>query len=157
MGTGRSPARRHQHSPGLAQQQSLQIVSTTFPRIQCDEIWSFVGAKQKNVAGSKRAGDPTAGDCWTWTALEAETKLLISYQVGGRDAEYALMLMDDLRGRLVNRVQLTTDGHKAYLQAVEEAFGADIDYGMLVKLYGAETGGQGHERKYRVGHVDPGS
>ena len=117
-------------------------------RIQCDEIWSFVGAKQKNVAGSKRAGDPTAGDCWTWTALEAETKLLISYQVGGRDAEYALMLMDDLRGRLANRVQLTTDGHKAYLQAVEEAFGADIDYGMLVKLYGGETGGQGHERKY---------
>ena len=117
-------------------------------RIQCDEIWSFVGAKQKNVAGSKRAGDPTAGDCWTWTAIEADTKLLVSYQVGGRDAEYALMLMDDLRGRLANRVQLTTDGHKAYLQAVEEAFGADIDYGMLVKLYGAETGGQGHERKY---------
>lgn len=117
-------------------------------RIQCDEIWSFVGAKQKNVAGSKRAGDPTAGDCWTWTAIEADTKLLISYQVGGRDAEYALMLMDDLRGRLANRVQLTTDGHKAYLSAVEEAFGADIDYGMLVKLYGGETGGQGHERKY---------
>ncbi len=82
-------------------------------RIQCDEIWSFVGAKQKNVAGSKRAGDPTAGDCWTWTAIEAETKLLISYTVGGRDAEFALMLMDDLRGRLANRVQLTTDGHRA--------------------------------------------
>jgi IS1 family transposase len=117
-------------------------------RIQCDEIWSFVGAKQKNVADSKRAGDPTAGDCWTWTAIEADTKLLVSYQVGGRDAEYALMLMDDLRGRLANRVQLTTDGHRAYLQAVEEAFGADIDYGMLVKLYGGETSGQGHERKY---------
>src|SRR6266852_1220443 len=117
-------------------------------RVQCDEIWSFVGAKQKNVAGSKRATDPTAGDCWTWTAIEAETKLLISYTVGGRDAEFALMLMDDLRGRLANRVQLTTDGHRAYLQAVEEAFGAEIDYGMLVKLYGSETGGQGHERKY---------
>jgi len=117
-------------------------------RIQCDEIWSFVGAKQKNVAASKRATDPTAGDCWTWTAIEADTKLLVSYQVGGRDAEYALMLMDDLRGRLANRVQLTTDGHKAYLSAVEEAFGADIDYGMLVKLYGNETSGQGHERKY---------
>jgi len=117
-------------------------------RIQCDEIWSFVGAKQKNVPTSKRAADPTAGDCWTWTAIEADMKLLISYQVGGRDAEYALMLMDDLRGRLANRVQLTTDGHKAYLSAVEEAFGADIDYGMLVKLYGGETGGQGHERKY---------
>jgi IS1 family transposase len=106
-------------------------------RIQCDEIWSFVGAKQKNVADSKRAGDPTAGDCWTWTAIDADSKLLVSYQVGGRDAEYALMLMDDLRGRLANRVQLTTDGHKAYLSAVEEAFGADIDYAMLVKLYGA--------------------
>src|SRR6476660_1885526 len=64
-------------------------------RIQCDEIWSFVHAKQKNTAASKRASDPTIGDCWTWTAIEAETKLLISYQVGGRDAEYALMLMDD--------------------------------------------------------------
>src|SRR5712671_69590 len=117
-------------------------------RVQCDEIWSFVGAKQKNVAGSKRAGDPTAGDCWTWTAIEAETKLLISYTVGGRDAEYALALMADLRGRLANRVQLTTDGHRAYLQAVEEAFGADVDYGMLVRLYGPETSGQGHERKY---------
>src|SRR5580704_16173440 len=117
-------------------------------RIQCDEVWSFVHAKQKNAPTSKRAGDPTIGDCWTWTALDAESKLLVSYQVGGRDAEYALMLMDDLRGRLANRVQLTTDGHRAYLQAVEEAFGADIDYGMLVKLYGPETSGQGHERKY---------
>ena len=117
-------------------------------RIQCDEIWSFVHAKQKNAPTSKRAGDPTIGDCWTWTAIDADSKLLVSYQVGGRDAEYALMLMDDLRGRLANRVQLTTDGHKAYLQAVEEAFGADIDYGMLVKLYGPETSGQGHERKY---------
>jgi IS1 family transposase len=117
-------------------------------RIQCDEIWSFVGAKQKNVPTSKRAADPTAGDCWTWTAIEADTKLLVSYTIGGRDAEYALMLMDDLRGRLANRVQLTTDGHRAYLSAVEEAFGAEIDYGMLVKLYGSETGGQGHERKY---------
>jgi IS1 family transposase len=117
-------------------------------RIQCDEIWSFVHAKQKNAPTSKRAGDPTIGDCWTWTAIDADSKLLVSYQVGGRDAEYALMLMDDLRGRLANRVQLTTDGHRAYLQAVEEAFGADVDYGMLVKLYGPETSGQGHERKY---------
>jgi IS1 family transposase len=105
-------------------------------RIQCDEIWSFVHAKAKNAPKSKRADDPTIGDCWTWTAIDADSKLLISYQVGGRDAEYALMLMDDLRGRLANRVQLTTDGHKAYLSAIEEAFGADIDYAMLVKLYG---------------------
>jgi IS1 family transposase len=105
-------------------------------RVQCDEIWSFVHVKAKNVLRSTRAGDPTIGDCWTWTAIEAESKLLISYLVGGRDSEYAMMLMDDLRGRLANRVQLTTDGHKAYLGAVEEAFGADIDYAMLVKLYG---------------------
>jgi IS1 family transposase len=106
-------------------------------RVQCDEIWSFVHAKAKNAPKSTRAGDPTIGDCWTWTAIDADNKLLISYLVGGRDSEFALLLMDDLRSRLANRVQLTTDGHKAYLQAVEEAFGADIDYAMLVKLYGA--------------------
>jgi IS1 family transposase len=106
-------------------------------RVQCDEIWSFVHAKAKNVPTSKRAGDPTIGDCWTWTAIEADTKLLISYLVGGRDGEYAKMLMNDLAGRIANRVQLTTDGHKAYLEAIEGAFGIDIDYAMLVKLYGA--------------------
>ena len=116
-------------------------------RVQCDEVWSFCYAKQKNVATAKAAPEG-AGDVWTWTALDADSKLVLSWAVGGRDASYALALMDDLRGRLANRVQLTTDGHRAYLEAVEEAFGADIDYGMLVKLYGAETGGQGHERKY---------
>src|ERR1700730_11430951 len=80
--------------------------------------------------------------------LNADSKLILTWAVGGRDAGYALALMDDLRSRITMRVQLTTDGHRPYLQAVEEAFGADIDYGMLVKLYGAETGGQGHERKY---------
>ena len=113
-------------------------------RVQCDEAWSFCYAKQKNVATAK-AAPAGAGDVWTWTALDSDTKLILTWQVGGRDAEYALALMDDLRGRLANRVQLTTDGHRAYLQAVEEAFGADIDYGMLVKLYGAETHGQGHD------------
>jgi IS1 family transposase len=105
-------------------------------RIQCDEVWAFCYSKQKNVADAKAAPED-AGDVWTWTALEASSKLLVSYMVGGRDGDYALALMDDLRGRLANRVQLTTDGHKAYLQAVEETFGADIDYAMLVKLYGA--------------------
>ena len=116
-------------------------------RIQCDEAWAFCYAKQKNVAGAKAAPEG-AGDVWTWTALDAESKLILSWAVGGRDAGYALALMDNLRSRITTRVQLTTDGHRAYLEAVEEAFGADIDYGMLVKLYGAETGGQGHERKY---------
>jgi IS1 family transposase len=116
-------------------------------RIQCDEIWSFCYAKAKSVPTAKRQ-DLAYGDVWTWTAIDADSKLLVSYMIGGRDADYALGLMDDLRQRLANRVQLTTDGHKAYLSAVEEAFGAEIDYGMLVKLYGAETSGQGHERKY---------
>src|SRR5947208_7685276 len=116
-------------------------------RIQCDEAWAFCYAKQKNVASAKAAPDG-AGDVWTWTALDADSKLILSWAVGGRDAGYALALTDDLLGRITTRVQLTTDGHRAYLEAVEEAFGADIDYGMLVKLYGAETGGQGHERKY---------
>jgi len=105
-------------------------------RVQCDEIWSFCYAKQKNVAKAKDAPDG-AGDVWTWTALDADTKLIVSYLVGGRDAEYAMEFMDDLRSRLANRVQLTTDGHRAYLEAVEGAFGADVDYAQLVKIYGA--------------------
>jgi IS1 family transposase len=117
-------------------------------RVQCDEIWSFIAVKQKNRATSKRATDPTAGDCWTWTAIEVQSKLLISYLIGSRDAEFALMLMDDLRGRLANRVQLTTDGHRAYLQAVEDAFGADIDYAMLVKLYGEPPSSPEAARRY---------
>ena len=104
-------------------------------RVQCDEIWSFCYAKQRNVKDAKAAPEG-AGDVWTWTALDAESKLMVSYLVGGRDSEYAWALMDDLRGRLANRVQLTTDGHKAYLNAVEDAFGDDVDYAMLVKLYG---------------------
>jgi IS1 family transposase len=117
-------------------------------RVQCDEIWSFVHAKAKNAPKNKRAGDPTIGDCWTWTAIDADNKLLLSYLVGARDAEFALMLMDDLRGRLANRVQLTTDGHRAYLQAVEEAFGADIDYSMLIKLYGEPPSSPEAARRY---------
>lgn len=115
-------------------------------RIQCDEIWSFCYAKEKNVATSKAAPDG-AGDVWTWTALDADTKLMVSYFVGDRGAESAMVLMDDLRTRLANRVQLTTDGHRAYLEAVEGAFGADVDYAQLVKLYG-ELGGKGPEKRY---------
>jgi IS1 family transposase len=111
-------------------------------RIQCDEIWSFCHAKQKNVADAK-AAPAGAGDVWTWTAIDADTKLIVSYFVGDRSGESAMILMDDLRSRLANRVQLTTDGHKAYLNAVEEAFGADVDYAQLVKLYGATIGGPG--------------
>ena len=103
--------------------------------IQCDEIWSFTYAKQENVAAAKAAPEG-AGDTWTWTAIDAESKLIISYLVGGRDGDYALTFMDDVASRLANRVQLTTDGHKSYIEAVEGAFGADIDYAMLIKVYG---------------------
>src|SRR5205823_2736980 len=105
-------------------------------RVQVDEIWSFTAAKQKNVASMKKPIDG-AGDTWTWTAIEADTKLLITWLVGGRDSDYAILFMDDLRDRLANRVQLTSDGHRAYLEAVEGAFGADIDYAQLIKLFGA--------------------
>jgi hypothetical protein len=105
-------------------------------RVQVDEIWSFTYAKQKNVASAKDAPEG-AGDTWTWTALDADSKLIVSYLVGGRDAEYAMWFMDDLASRLANRVQLTSDGHRAYLEAVEGAFGADVDYAQLVKMYGA--------------------
>jgi IS1 family transposase len=108
--------------------------------IQVDEIWSFTYAKQKNVSKAK-AAPIEAGDTWTWTAIEAESKLLVSWLVGGRDGEYAMGFMDDLRSRLVNRVQLTSDGHRAYLEAVEGAFGGDVDYAQLVKLYGAAPEG----------------
>ena len=105
-------------------------------RIQVDEIWTFTYAKQKNVAAAKAAPDG-AGDTWTWTAIDADTKLVMQWLIGGRDAECAKLFIDELSTRLANRVQLTSDGLKSYLQAVEGAFGADVDYAQLVKLYGA--------------------
>ena len=115
------------------QDETIRNVRTL--RVQCDEIWSFVGAKEKNTNTEKKAQG--WGDCWTWTALDADSKLILSFRLGGRDAATAYEFMQDLAGRLANRVQLTTDGHKPYLSAVEDAFGGDVDYSMLVKLYGA--------------------
>jgi IS1 family transposase len=115
-------------------------------RIQCDEIWSFCYSKQKNVAPWHQ-GILGHGDVWTWTAMCADTKLVPTWLVGLRDGGYALDFIRDLAGRLANRVQLTTDGHKAYLNAVDQVFGADIDYAMLIKLYG-EPQGAGNERRY---------
>ena len=103
-------------------------------RVQVDEIWAFVYAKRKNVEHAK-AAPPDAGDVWTWVAIDADTKLVPSWLVGDRSGQSAVLLMDDLRSRLANRVQLTTDGHKAYLEAVEGAFGGDVDYAQLVKMY----------------------
>ncbi len=115
-------------------------------RIQCDEIWSFCYAKDKNVPAAKDAPEG-AGDVWTWTAIDADTKLIVSYFVGDRSGQSAIAIMDDLRARLSNRVQLTTDGHKAYLEAVEGAFGGDVDYAQLVKMYGS-VGGKSAEVRY---------
>ncbi len=107
-------------------------------RIQCDEIWRFVYAKQKNVP-EEHQGELGYGDVWTWTALDPDTKLIVSWLVGRRDGETTHEFIDDVALRLANRVQLTTDGHKAYLEAVEDAFGAAVDYAQLVKLYGPDT------------------
>ena len=103
-------------------------------RVQVDEIWSFAHCKQKNFATAKAAPDD-AGDVWTWTAIDADTKLVLAYLVGGRDAEYANAFMLDVAERLKGRVQLTSDGHRPYLEAVEGAFGADVDYAVLQKTY----------------------
>ncbi len=111
-------------------------------RIQCDEIWSFVGCKQKNV----KKGEHNRGDVWTWTALDADSKLVPCWFVGCRDSGAAYHFIHDLKARLATRVQLTTDGHNAYLTAVEDAFGSEIDYAMLVKIYGATP--EGSEVRY---------
>lgn len=104
-------------------------------RVQCDEIWSFCYSKQRNVATAKAAPEG-AGDVWTWTALDADSKLMVSYFVGDRSGESALILADDLRSRVASeRVQITTDGHSGYLRAIEEAFGAGADHATSEKVY----------------------
>jgi IS1 family transposase len=120
-----------------AQFHDKTLCNLTCKRIQCDEIWSFVYAKDKNVPEDKR-NEFGFGDVWTWTAIDPDTKLIASWAIGRRDAGTAYEFMQDLASRLANRVQLTTDGHRAYLQAVEDAFGANIDYAMLIKLYGGD-------------------
>jgi IS1 family transposase len=104
-------------------------------RVQCDEVWSFCYAKEKNVPEEKKGTG--AGSVWLWTAIDADSKLLVSYLCGGRDAEYASQFMQDLASRVSSRIQITTDGHRVYADAVEGAFGMDVDYAMLIKLYGA--------------------
>jgi IS1 family transposase len=133
-----------------AKYQDETLRNLTCKRIQCDEIWAFCYAKQKNVPEEMR-GTLGVGDVWTWVALDAQTKLVPCWLVGKRDAGYAFQFINDLKGRLANRVQLTTDGHRAYLSAVEDSFGADVDFGMLVKLYSETADGAGAERKYSPG------
>jgi len=118
------------------------LVNLSCQRVQCDEIWSFIGCKQKNVRPEQIGRDGFVGDIWTWVAIDADTKLVCSWMVGDRSSRTAIPFVQDLAGRLANRVQLTTDGHKAYLRAVDAAFGTDIDYAMLVKLYNETSEGQ---------------
>jgi IS1 family transposase len=113
-------------------------------RLQADEAWAFVYAKQKNVKPEHFEDDGYAGDVWTWVAIDADTKLIPSWLIGTRDPASARTFMEDLASRLSNRVQLTTDGLKCYLSAVKNAFGNDIDYSMLIKIYGNEP--EGHRR-----------
>jgi IS1 family transposase len=131
-------------------------------RIQCDEVWSFCYGKDKNVSEEQKAKG--AGSLWTWTALDADSKLIVSYLCGGRDARWAKSFMEDVASRLTTRVQITTDGHKAYLEAVEGAFGMDVDYAMLIKLYGSPAAPEtryspgvciGTETVYISGTPDP--
>lgn len=125
-----------------AEYQDKTLLNLTCKKIQADEVWSFCYAKQKNVPEDKK--DIFGyGDVWTWTAIDPDSKLVMSWLIGLRNAEYAKLFMNDLAQRLTHKVQLTTDGLKVYLEAVDEAFGADIDYAQLVKLYGQEDAGAG--------------
>lgn len=133
-------------------------------RVQCDEIWSFCFAKQKNLTNDK-IGTFGYGDVWTWTALDADSKLMVSYYVGGREVEDARTFLADLAKRLTSRVQLTTDGHLPYLKAVKEIFGLDVDFAQLIKSYGKDYADSdkryspavclGTEARVRIGSPDP--
>ncbi|HXO26166.1 MAG TPA: IS1 family transposase [Thermoanaerobaculia bacterium] len=146
-----------------ARYQDEALRELTCRRLQVDEVWSFVYAKAKNVP-QDRLGEFVVGDVWTFTAIDAETKLIPSFLIGSRDAGSATELLQDLASRLVNRVQLTTDGHKMYLSAVEEAFQGSVDFAQLVKIYGADSEGEkryspavciGCERTAVTGQPDP--
>jgi IS1 family transposase len=145
-----------------ADYQNRHLVRLPCRVLQCDEIWSFVGAKERNIPAAERGRG--RGDVWTWTAICADTKIVPCWHIGRRDADAAATFMEDLASRLANRVQLTTDGLSVYLEAVEGAFGSGVDYAMLVKLYGQTPEGQrrysppeivGTEKTTVMGHPDP--
>ncbi len=124
-----------------AEYHEAAVRNVTSKRVQVDEIWSFVGCKQKNVTDAKVERDGICGDVWTFTAIDVDTKLVISWMVGQRDAGFASAFLQDVESRLANRIQLTTDGHRMYLTAVHDSFGSDVDYAMLVKIYGKDLEG----------------
>lgn len=146
---------------------SRNFVNLPCQRIQCDEIWCFIGAKQKNVTPALREKNPYAGDIWTWVAMDADTKLVCTWMVGSRDSQTAKLFIDDLAKRLANRVQLSTDGLKLYLFAINSAFQGDIDYAVINKLYATTVDESGPARRYsppqcvgcekkaKVGNPDP--
>lgn len=121
-----------------AEYQDRTLRNLTTESVECDEVWSFCHAKERNVPDEKK-GQFGYGDVWTWTAIDQDSRLLISWLVGTREADDALAFALDLRSRLANRVQITTDGHLGYLSAIERAFGSDVDYAMLIKQYGKDT------------------
>ncbi len=152
-----------QAGAACAEYQDKALRNLRCQRIQCDEIWAYVGAKDKNIPVERRE-EVGIGSAWTWTAMDADTKLICSWMVGNRSAEAAYLFMRDLAGRLANRVQLTTDGHSVYVNAVEAAFGSEIDYAMLVKIYGESAEAEkryspaeciGCDRKRITGDPDP--
>src|SRR3990172_8086079 len=127
--------------------QDKHVRKLTTRRVQCDEIWAFCHSKEKNVPEEKK-GQFGYGDVWTWTAIDADSKLVISWCIGGRDSYTGLAFMQDVARRVSQRVQLTTDGHKVYLDVVERSFGKDIDYAMLQKIYGSDSES---EKRYSPG------
>lgn len=140
----------------------IHVRNVRVRHLQCDEIWAYVGAKQKNASPDKK--EIGWGDVWTWVGLDADTKLVVSYLVGGRGADWAKDFMDDIASRVRGRLQLTTDGHKPYLEAVEGAFGMEVDYATLQKIYGASEETEkryspakciGCESKVVMGNPDP--
>lgn len=126
--------------------QDVMLRSVSCRRIQVDELWGFIYCKQKNVTSEIAEKNAEAGDVWLWTAIDAESKLIISWRLGSRSAYDANVFMDDVASRLASRVQLTSDGYKVYLEAVEGAFGCDVDYAMLIKVYGKDQ--REDERRY---------
>lgn len=138
FGVGKDTVARLLLDTGMARARYQDQTLRDLPckRIQCDEIWSFVGAKDKNVP-AERQNEFGVGSVWTWTAIDADTKLVCTWMVGNRDADAAFDFMSDLKSRLASRVQLTTDGLSAYVEAVGETFGSDIDFAQLIKIHGA--------------------
>ena len=131
-----------------AEYQNETLVHLNCQRLQVDEIWAFVGCKNTNTPKEHRSKGER-GDVWTWTAVDAETKLIPSWHVGSRDADSAYAFISDLQGRLAHRVQLTSDGHHAYLKAVEAAFGwSGVDFARLIKIYGPSVEGSAYSRRY---------